>query len=127
MMADLRLQENGRDVKLRGEYVRNTRHGEVRVPDEFVSDGASIPWWVWLIPGMVFLFPRWGKHQWGVVLHDFGYRENPYGWTRHQWDEVMLDAMLEDGTPKARAVTMYRAVRAGAGGVWKRCRKGARK
>ncbi len=123
MTTLLRWMPDGKSVQLQGVYRRWTRYGVVTAPEGFVSDGASIPGWVYLLPGMALLFPKSGRHNWASVVHDFIYRTQPEGWTRLMADVVFLDIMLEDGTPEARARVMYRAVRVGAGRRWRQCAK----
>lgn len=59
---------NGRSIFATGAFIK-FRLGtlEITVPENFVFDGASIPRWLWWIPG----FAPLGKHIWAALLHDW--------------------------------------------------------
>lgn len=84
----------------------------VDVPDMFRSDGASVPRPFWNI------IPPWGDHGQAAVLHDFlcTYRTiirngKAVTITRKECDDIFLEAMLVLEVSRAKANTMYAAVR----------------
>ena len=98
-------------------YVGSTLSGEaIYVPEDFLTDGASIPKIFWSIIGGVL-----GRYGAAAVLHDFLYVEGIY--TRRRSDKIFLEAMkvLKVSWWKRRA--MYYAVRGFAWGPWKRYHK----
>lgn len=93
----------------------------VDVPQNFTTDFASIPRWVWsyISPeDPVILFPS--------VIHDYLYtRKGDLGpesrvvFNRQQADEVLRQAMLICGARATQALVVYNAVRFGGGSHWK--------
>lgn len=101
----------------------------VVIPAGFVTDGASIPFWLpvmgilllliahWLpvfyIPalGLVLalsLFPRFGKTFDAALLHDFLLTQNPEKW--RYANRMFLRQLKADGIHRWRAYTMFCAV-----------------
>lgn len=75
----------------------------ITVESGFKTDLASIPrpLWVWLPPS--------GEYDPAAVVHDYLYAMGDI--SREKCDELFLDAMLSTGVRKARAYSMYFAVR----------------
>ena len=80
----------------------------IKVERGFRTDFASIP--------RVFrvILSPYGRHTEAAVLHDWLYQTSGmHGeFTRKQCDELFFEAMIACGVGKARALTMYSAVRA---------------
>jgi hypothetical protein len=87
--------------------------GELKVPEGFITDFASIPR---LVRG---LFPSFGRHAKAAVLHDWLYLVGEPG-KRAFADRIFLDAMEELGVSGFRRKSMYAAVRAAGGDGYKR-------
>ena len=75
----------------------------VRVPAEFITDGASAPWGLWNV------FPPMGPYCEIAALHDFLCRLP--GCSRFLADAILREAMYRRGMPLWRRVVMYWAVR----------------
>lgn len=78
----------------------DTRYGHVIIASGFRSDGMSDP-----------IGRTWGRQGWPAIVHDWGYRMQPEGWTRAQWDMVFLDLMIEFGVRPWRAWARYGILR----------------
>lgn len=80
-------------------------------PKGFVGDLSSFPWFVrvWL-PKTALAKAPWP--------HDYGYRHQPHGITRQQWDEVYRQGAIAEGMKPAVANTLYAGLRAGGGISW---------
>lgn len=83
------------------------------VPAGFLTDGASIPRFLW------WLFPPWGRYGQAAALHDRLcevpqlYNESVIHTVNRKYvDRVFYDAMLVVGVPKWKAKLMYLGVRA---------------
>ena len=93
---------------------------KVRVPEDFITDYASVPWIFRLI------IPQWGRYGKASVLHDYLYQnimwlidqasnhdlyvyfiENP----RKVSDQIFYRAMIILDTKRWKATIMYYAVR----------------
>ena len=84
----------------------------VRVPEGFVTDLASIPWFArWLIPKV-------DRHCQAAVVHDFLYHSQQF--SRAKSDAIFLEAMEVLGVAKWKRLIMYKAVRLGGWAVWKK-------
>jgi len=82
------------------------------VPDQFVTDFASVPRIFWtLIP------PATGRHVRGAVLHDWLYYTGLV--SKLEADQIFYDALIQTGVPKIKAYTMYASVKWFAGFAWK--------
>lgn len=85
----------------------------IEIPKGFRTDFASIPWFArW------FVTPLEQPQYRAAALHDVLYRApklraEHYGMSRKECDEIFLDAMLADGTPRFKAAMMWFAVRIG--------------
>ena len=69
------------------------------------TDGASIPFFAWQIIGP----PLAAKHARAAVLHDS--EEGKGRLSQKAGDDMFYRVLLEDGTGKIKAATMYRALR----------------
>lgn len=87
----------------------------ISVPEGFITDLASIPWFVrWLISVV-------GKHAQAGTLHDFMYQKKLY--LRVRCDEIFLESMCVLGVPKWKRLMMHRAVRLFGGIYWRKKRR----
>ncbi len=87
--------------------------GWIQVPEGFVTDLASVPW-----------FGRWavsvdGDHTKAAIIHDWLYvtasAEDFPNVTRRDADRVFLEALKVRGVPAWKRNLMYAAVRVGGG------------
>lgn len=89
----------------------------VRVPDGYITDGASVPRIFWNI------IPPWGKYGQAAIVHDYlceylevETSEGKRSITRKECDAIFLEAMLvlSVPTPKAKCihagVSLYRTI-----------------
>ena len=93
--------------------------GLVSVPKNFITDGASCPRILWTLCS-----PMSGPQAEAAVLHDFLYSKdsnNICNVSRKLADQLFYDAMVSNGTGKARAKAIYWGVRAGGSGSYKSC------
>ena len=77
---------------------------EWSVPAGFISDGASIPDWLWTLLGG----PYSGPYRDAAVIHDFYCREKVRPWEAVH--KVFLEAALTRGTSETLANTMYAGI-----------------
>lgn len=75
------------------------------IPQEFVTDLASIPRWLWS-----FIAPTRSDFIGAAILHDYLYSYHS-GFTRYQVDQIFFQSLIESGTAPWRAYQMYFAVR----------------
>lgn len=88
------------------------------VPAGFVTDYASIPWFVrWR-------FPKSGPWKWGATLHDYLYQHN--GVTRARADALFNEGMAAKDVSWRARQTLYWGVRTGGRLTWKRYRHAER-
>lgn len=83
------------------------------VPAGFVTDGASIPRFLWRLCGHPLETRRFPI----AVLHDWLY-EADLGLTRQQVDDIYRDGLLSLGYGKWTAATEYYAIRLFGGSRW---------
>lgn len=83
------------------------------VPAGFVTDGASIPRFLWRLCGHPLETRRFPV----AVLHDWLY-EADLGLTRQQVDEIYRDGLIALGFSKWAANAEYYALRIFGGGHW---------
>jgi hypothetical protein len=76
---------------------------EFTVPAGFVTDFASVPWFIW------WLIPMQGDYNRAAVLHDFLYTKKTC--SRFLADALFRDVMREIGVPLWKRVVMYYGVR----------------
>lgn len=84
---------------------------EWTVPADFISDGASIPRFLWRLCG-----PPWGPYAESGVFHDWLYATGPV--SRLEADRLFLEAMQTQGIKRWRRQAMYRGVRVGGWYAW---------
>nr|DAX46286.1 MAG TPA: Protein of unknown function (DUF1353) [Ackermannviridae sp.] len=84
----------------------------IQIPRGFVSDGASIPRFLWTI------FPPF--HRWtdSAIIHDFLYKTQFID--RKVCDKIFLECMLEDGVNKIVAYLFYFNVRVFGKFAWEK-------
>jgi hypothetical protein len=74
------------------------------VPEGFISDGASIPGYLWVVLGG----PYSGPYRDAAVIHDYYCREKS-----RRWEDVhlvFLEAALKRGTAQSLAQSMYAGI-----------------
>lgn len=93
------------------------RGGEIVVPRNFYTDGASRP------QSMGSLCNRMsGPEAEAAILHDWLYsKDSGAGLSRKQCDQIFRDAMQDAGVPKWRARLIFLGVRAGGKRSYKAC------
>ena len=76
---------------------------EITVPCSFMSDGASVPRFLW------WLFSPTGNHFTASILHDYLYKQgDKLSWnSRYNSDKIFYHVMLNTNVPKWRALIMY--------------------
>jgi len=52
------------------------------------------------------------------AMHDFIYTDQTHRFTKREADQIFYDALLEEGTPRALAWLLWRAVQIGGRGNW---------
>ena len=77
---------------------------EWSVPDGFISDGASIPEYLWLLVGG----PYSGPYRDAAVVHDYYCVTKSRPWM--EVHDMFLEAALNRGTPVTKAETMYAGI-----------------
>jgi hypothetical protein len=82
----------------------DSRGVEWDVPEGYISDGASIPEWLWAALGG----PYSGRYRDAAVVHDFYCRERTRKW--QDVHMVFLEAALNRGTPESLAKSMYAGI-----------------
>lgn len=95
-----------KDLLYKGQWV------DVRVPEGFVTDFASVPRAFWRI------LPPTGQYGKAAVVHDYLYR-TPGPWTRKQADDTFKEAMERLGVSWLTRHTMWMAVRTFGGPAYK--------
>jgi len=102
-----------KDIKLFNNLIK-----ELKVPANFITDGASCPKILW-----AFCSPMTGPQAEAAVLHDWLYsRDSGAICKRKQADKIFYNAMLDGGTSKLKARLIYHGVRIGGRGSWKKCK-----
>lgn len=105
---------------------KGTLAGKVTVPRDFITDGASIPRFLWRLCGSPMDLPR----VYAAIVHDFLY-EYPHtvkvvtdvstverSCTRSEADKTYRDYQIALGISKVKAYTEYYALRMFGGGHW---------
>ena len=83
----------------------------IAVPKGFLTDGASIPQFLWS------MLPTWGAYSRAAVIHDYLYRcigegrPHSLATTRKAADDIFLEAMAVCGVTIGVRNTIYTAVR----------------
>ncbi len=94
-------------------YIDDKQSIEVRIPQGYITDFATIPrafWW---------LLPPWGRYGTASIIHDYLcdnktiYKSGlPYKISRKTADKIFNRAMRDTGVKKWRRIIIYTAVRA---------------
>lgn len=117
------------------EIIEKTEHGDIfrllkslpfnfkgkkfTVPKGFLSDGMSVPAFLWAI-----VSPRIDPRTLcGAIAHDYIYREQPDGWTRKEADKMLYAIIRADGLSWMRSQRVYWGVRLFGGVAWRENRK----
>ena len=87
------------------------------VPQGFLTDGASIPRFLWRLCGHPMATRRFPV----AVIHDYLYSE-PGGRSRAEVDELYHDGLVALGFPKWKANIEYWAIRLFGGSHWGSCK-----
>ena len=112
----VRILRDGRTVELLDPYTyHHPHHGKILVPAGFRTDFASVPRLFWRV------VPPWGRYSPAAAVHDYLYATGQM--SRRDADVVFYDKMIALGVNKAKAWTMYRAVRMFGGLAWRNWRK----
>ena len=90
------------------------KYGVVKIPIDFVVNGASIPRWAQFIIGS----PWGGRYAEPSAYHDWAYSQNLY--SRRECDKEFLIAMYHHKVPTWKCNIMYLALRIGGWWSWKR-------
>jgi hypothetical protein len=85
----------------------------IRVPEGFVTDGASVPRLFWSLLG------PFGSYFSAAIIHDFLYSEHNRIFPRQECDWIFLEAMAASGVGWLTRRTIYRAVRLGGASRFK--------
>lgn len=85
---------------------------KIIVPKGFVTDGASVPFFLW-----GFGFSPWGEYSKAAVLHDWLYAQQDF--TKLEADNVFLEAMEALGVSEFKRNIMFKSVRWFGNGAWK--------
>ena len=81
----------------------------------FVTDGASIPSWLWVICGHPMKQPR----LFAALVHDYLYDGNDPEATRKDADDLYRELQIALGVSKFKAYTEWSALRMFGGSHWK--------
>jgi hypothetical protein len=93
-----------------------TMGGLLTVPKGFITDGASCPKILWSLCS-----PMTGPQAEAAVLHDYLYSKDSHIIVdRKQADQLFYEAMIANGTSIVKAQLIYRGVRLGGSGSWKK-------
>ena len=87
----------------------------VTIPTGFVTDGASIPWFLWSI------LPPFGPYLPAAAAHDFLYFAATF--SRKGADQIFLRIMEDLEVPLWKRRIMYRGVRVGGWWGWRKHRR----
>ncbi|HDY68911.1 MAG TPA: DUF1353 domain-containing protein [Candidatus Scalindua sp.] len=89
----------------------------IKVPTDFITDGASIPSFAYSLIG-----GRWtGKYVRAAIVHDYGYFFQTM--TRKEVDDIFLEGMEILGVPLLNRWIMYKCVRMVAWIFWNKVKK----
>lgn len=88
---------------------------QLTVDQGFVTDGASIPRFLWRVCGTPMDVPR----IYAAIVHDWLYTAGHHGsYTRADADRIYRDYQIALGISRLKAYTEYYALRVFAGGHW---------
>jgi hypothetical protein len=113
ILEDAGTRNGSRLFRLEREFRYRSSYGIITVPAGFITDGASIPRCFWNI-----LAP-FGEYFEAAIIHDFLYTEGNRRFTRKQSDLIFKEAMFNIGIGWFTRGIIYRAVRLGAGSLFK--------
>lgn len=108
LLRDAGMRGSSRLFQLLGPFrYLSPQWGELTVPQDFITDGASVPRIFWNI-----LSP-FGDYFGPALVHDFLYSHHNQWFTRAEADSIFLEAMTLAGVPWLRRHTIHKAVRLG--------------
>lgn len=85
------------------------------IPENFKSDGASVPRFFWRI-----VFPPGDSRALRAAFaHDYIYRTHPENWTKAEADKMFYDLLREDGVSWLAAQTAWWGVKLFGFSSWK--------
>ena len=115
ILKDAGMRGDSRIFQLTEPFRYNSRIGWIEVPDNFLTDGASVPRVFWSI------FSPFGSYFPAALIHDYLYSKvSPFHIDREMADLIFLDAMYDLGVGWFTRHTIHRAVRLGG---WKGYKK----
>ncbi len=91
---------------------RSKKYGIIRVPKDFISDGASIPQWAYSIVGGRFT----GKYLKPAIIHDWLYHMLAY--KRMKCDKIFLVGMKDAKEVFWKRRVIHLGVRVGGWKAW---------
>lgn len=94
-------------VRLEEDLIIEYRGEKLVVPAGFVTDGASIPWYLRWLCGNPFKFPR----VIAAIEHDFIYSGKALGWSRAEADDLYRDLQIGLAIKRVFAIVEWAAVR----------------
>lgn len=118
---DSRKLPNGKRRLLTSfEYYVHSKYDNVviLVPAGFISDGATIPRFLWPIIGH-----PWDDYEQAAWLHDYICKHMRRTYNRKQGEKIMYDAMGALGVSKWKRKTMYRGLRMFGWYCWNKGKK----
>lgn len=101
------LLVDGTKHKLLSDWTVTFRGEEYRVPMEFITDGASIPFWLQPICGDPNKVPR----VYAALMHDWLYSGGDPEATRADADDLYRDMQIALGVPRWKAYVEWTALR----------------
>jgi hypothetical protein len=90
------------------------------VPSGFVTDGASIPRWLWSLVG---LHPRSPEIGQAAAMHDLLYRYAPQGISRSRADDLLAEGMRTLNASAWRRWKVRQGLRLGGWVEWGKARR----
>jgi hypothetical protein len=113
--------KNGRQIQLDGNLNQNVWHrsgviNRVIVPEGFISDGASIPKWIWPILGP----PIGSKHLIPSIIHDYLCEQATCYSERVLGDAVFFKLLRDFDIPRWKRTLMYIGVRVQGHFTWRK-------
>ena len=100
--------------KLLSDWTVTFRGEEYRVPVDFVTDGASIPFWLQPICGDPNKVPR----VYAALMHDWLYSGGDPEATRAEADDLYRDMQIALGVPRWKAYVEWTVLRIFGGSHW---------
>lgn len=115
------LLVGGQKHKLLSDWIVTFRGEEYRVPMEFITDGASIPFWLQPICGDPNKVPR----VYAALMHDWLYSGGDPEATRAEADDLYRDMQIALGVPRWKAYVEWTALRIFGRSHWRALTKAA--